>query len=81
MIETLGWIGCVLLALCGIPQAIKSIKDKHSRGISWSFILMWTLGEVLVLGYTIALGNWPLIVNYVANVLSCGVILFYKIKE
>lgn len=80
MIEIIGWIGCLLLALCGIPQAVKSVREKHSDGVSWMFLLMWAAGEVLGVSYVLALMNYPLIFNYATNVICVGVILYFKMK-
>lgn len=77
--EVVGWIGAICLALCGIPLARKTIVDGHADGVDLSFLLLWTVGEILGLIYVLALGSWPLIANYVVNVLACIVILRYKV--
>lgn len=80
MAEFIGVIGAILLALCGVPQAIKSVKDKHSYGISWWFILMWFGGEIFVLIYVVLTScDWILISNYIMNILLIIIILYYKI--
>jgi len=78
--EWLGWIGGLLLALCGLPQAVKTFLDGHSDGVSWWFLIMWFVGEVLVLIYIIPSGQLPLIVNYAVNIIFAAIILKYKIK-
>lgn len=76
----IGWIGSILLALCGFPQAVKSIMDGHSDGVSLCFIIMWTLGEILTLIYVFnEVWSGPLLVNYLLNCMFCSVILYYKI--
>ena len=79
MLETVGWLGGILLAACGLPQAIKSYRQKHSYGLSIWFLYMWLGGEVLVLVYVLPKWHWPLIFNYAANILLVIVILYYKI--
>jgi PQ loop repeat len=37
LFEILGWLGSICLAICGVPQAWLSYKDKHSHGISGHF--------------------------------------------
>lgn len=77
----IAWIGNFLLAVCGLPQAYKSYKDGHSNGISWGFIIMWTVGEVCTLVYLLTeLQSLPLILNYSVNGLFCSVIIYYKFK-
>lgn len=80
-IEISGWIGSICLAICAIPQAYKSFKEKHSNGVSWSFIVLWLVGEICTLIYIIPTGSKPLIFNYVANILFVAVIFFYKFRK
>ncbi|MFC1549432.1 SemiSWEET family sugar transporter [Nitrospirota bacterium] len=79
MLEISGWLGGMLLAACGLPQAIKSCRQKHSHGLSIWFLLMWLGGEVLVLAYVLPKWHWPLIFNYGANIILVIVILYYKL--
>jgi uncharacterized protein with PQ loop repeat len=78
--ETIGWIGSILLAFCGLPQAIESFKTKNSDGLTWSFLIMWGVGEIFTVIYIIPKWHWPLIFNYTANIMFVGIILYYKIK-
>jgi uncharacterized protein with PQ loop repeat len=78
--ETIGWLGSILLAFCGLPQAIESYKTKSSAGLTWGFLVMWFIGEILTVIYIIPKWHWPLIFNYTANIIFLSVILYYKIK-
>jgi len=78
--EILGWLGSICLAICGIPQAWQSIKDKHSHGISWGFVLLWAFGEIFALAYVYDKLDLPLLLNYATNILILGVILYFKIN-
>ncbi|CAB4174966.1 COG4095 Uncharacterized conserved protein [uncultured Caudovirales phage] len=78
--EIIGWIGSVLFAICGLPQAIQSYNEGHSDGLNWLFILPWLFGELFTLIYIIPKGDMPLIFNYVLNLVFLLVILYYKIK-
>jgi len=78
--SVIGWIGAILLSLCGLPQALKSRVDGHSRGVSWLFLYMWLIGEVCTLVYVFPMAKWPLIVNYFLNLMFISVILYYKVK-
>ena len=42
-------LGSLLFALCGLPQAIQSYKDKNSDGLNWLFIIAWFFGEIFTL--------------------------------
>ena len=78
--ETIGWIGSILLAFCGLPQAIESYKTKNSNGLTWSFLIMWGVGEIFTIIYIIPKWHWPLIFNYISNIIFISVIVYYKIK-
>ena len=80
LFEILGWLGSICLAICGIPQAWQSFKDKHSHGISWGFVLLWAFGEIFALAYVYDKLDLPLLLNYATNILILAVILFYKIN-
>ena len=78
--EYIGWIGSILLAFCGLPQALESYKTKSSAGLTWSFLIMWGVGEIFTVIYIIPKWHWPLIFNYTANIIFISVIVYYKIK-
>lgn len=80
LFEILGWLGSICLAICGIPQAWQSFKDKHSHGISWGFVLLWAFGEIFALAYVYDKLDLPLLLNYATNILILAVILYFKIN-
>lgn len=78
--ELLGWAGTFLLAVCGLPQLIKSFREGHSRGISWLFILAWFWGEVFFITYLLINNRDPILLfNYTVNLGFSSGILYYKI--
>ena len=80
ILHSLGWLGSLLFAFCGLPQAIHSFKYKNSDGLSWGFLNMWFFGEVFTLMYVFPKEDvWPLVFNYALNLLFLGVIYYYKI--
>lgn len=79
MIETLGWVSSICFAICGIPQALLSFQQKHSRGVSWIFLFLWIFGEILGTVYAIAISAYPLVLNYVVSFICACVIVWYKI--
>ena len=78
VMELFGWVGSVLLAVCGAPQAHRSYKQKRTTGIAPSFLWMWFLGEILTLFY-ICFDKYslPLIVNYSLNIFFISLIMWY----
>ncbi len=80
MMETIGFIGSILLAVCGIPEVVRTIKDNKCH-LGWNFLLLWFGGELFMLTYVIPMKDIPLLLNYVFNTLLVGVMVFYKIKN
>lgn len=77
----IGWLGSLMLAFCGLPQAIKSFRDKHSNGLNYGFLILWTGGEILTL-FAITKDAKSLIYlffNYGTNLVFLTVIWFYKL--
>lgn len=81
MLDIIGWIGSAAFTICAIPQAIKSYKDGHARGITWAMLLLWTLGEICTMIYVWPKHHWPLIMNYVGNLTFLLIIVYYKAFE
>ena len=83
MIEILGWIAGFTFAFCGAPQAYKSFKEGHSRGVSLGLIYMWLSGEILMQLYVLLKHGWdmPLLVNYWINTVFVIIIAKYKHYE
>ena len=79
--EIIGWLGSILLAFCGLPQAIESYKTKSSEGLTWGFIGMWFIGEIMTIIYILPQMVLPLIFNYTANIIFLSIIIYYKINS
>ena len=79
--DTIGWIGSLLFAICGFPQAWQCARDGHSRGLNWFFLGCWFGGEVLTIIYIYPKMDLPLLANYFANMGFLLVMLRYKIWE
>ena len=79
--DNIGWIGSILMAFCGLPQAIESYKTKSSRGLSWGFLIMWFSGELLTLIYILPKMDLPLLFNYTANIIFLIIIIYYKLRD
>jgi len=78
--NSLGYLGGILLAFCGVPEMIKAIRYKRSD-LTWTFLAMWGIGEICILIpvlFKIKIGF--LLLNYVANVIFISVICYYKYK-
>jgi len=80
MIEVLGILGALALAICAVPQAILSYKQGHSDGMSSWTLGLWTMGEILTTAYILLTSADPiLLMNYIANLCYLSVIVRYKL--
>ena len=81
MIDIIGWVGAICFCICAIPQVITCYKQKHARGLDLSFILLWLLGEICMLLYTLVRveNNGPLLLNYTVNLLCLLILLKYRV--
>jgi hypothetical protein len=77
--ETLGYIGSIMLAICGLPQAIESYKTKSSEGLTWGFIGLWFWGEIFTFAYILPKMDLPLLINYSVNIIFLSVIIYFKL--
>ena len=82
--ETIGWIGNILFAICGIPQVIKTFRSKSVKDLSVFFLWMWFAGEFLTFIY-IVIGDmetdtfhFPLYFNYVVNIFMVCFLIYAK---
>jgi uncharacterized protein with PQ loop repeat len=78
--ELIGWIGSTLLALCGVPLAWQTIKQKHARYMSNMFLAMWLIGEILTFAYILPKRDYPLLLNYSLNIVCLAIVVRYKFK-
>lgn len=81
MIQIIGYIGSIAYALSGIPQAILSIKNGHSRGVSRGFAMLSVIGSSLSLIYALPRGDYVLLLNFGANIIVWGTVLKYSYFE
>ena len=77
VVELIGWIGGVCFAACAIPQVLETLRTRQCS-VVWGTLLLWTIGEVCTLVYVLPTGKWPLIFNYLINLISLAIMLYYK---
>jgi MtN3 and saliva related transmembrane protein len=78
------WIGvtaAILTTLSFVPQAIKTIRSKDTRGISLGMYAMFTVGVFFWLLYGIVLMSWPMIVSNVITLGLSATILTLKLRH
>lgn len=78
--ENLGWMSSIFLILCGLPELINGLI-RGKVGATWGLLILWFLGEVFGLIYTLSIQNWALMLNYGFNTLIVGALLFLKWRQ
>lgn len=78
IIDNIGWLGALMLSICGLPQAIHSYKHKNSDGITWAMLHLWFWGEIGQLIYVIYYLKYPIIFNCSLNIIIILVMIYYK---
>jgi uncharacterized protein with PQ loop repeat len=81
ILDAIGAVGSSMLAICGLPQAVKSWREGHSDGVSAGMLALWGGGEALLLVYVAAsYADVMLITNYTINLAVIGVIVWYRLR-
>jgi uncharacterized protein with PQ loop repeat len=78
--ETIGWIASILLAICGFPELIRTLKDKKCY-LGYGFLTCWYVGEIMAFIYIFPKLDLPLLFNYSINIVILSIMWYYKLKE
>ena len=81
IVDLIGTSGAILTTVCWLPQAIKTIRDRDTSGLSLSTNLAFTIGMLLWLIYGLALPDWPLIWSSAVTLAFMLVIVGLKIRH
>lgn len=70
--------GC-FLAACGIPQAIKVLREGHARGIALNMMLLLIFGLLLMGTYIYLQHGWDWIIHgeYLISIAVWSISLYY----
>jgi uncharacterized protein with PQ loop repeat len=74
--EIIGWIGVVLSILISVPQLIKSIKEKSTKGVSKQVYQLLFLTVLCYLIRAIAIRELIFIVSNAVNLVVTGMVLY-----
>lgn len=80
-LEWTGYLAATLTTLAFVPQAIKTIRTRDTRGISLAMYVVFNIGIVFWFAYGVALGSWPMIVSNAITFAFSGTILAMKLRH
>lgn len=70
MEQALGWLATFLFTACFVPQMIRTWRSKTVDGLSFFFLLLQLLGNLVAIAYALMIGQSPLVAKY-AMALGC----------
>ena len=80
VLDIIGYSAGILVTGSLIPQMIKSLKTKSTKDISLVRYLVYILGIILWIVYSVILGSKPMIIsNFIALIFAFSILLL-KIK-
>ncbi len=80
MITVLGLVAATCTIISYLPQAIKTIKTKHTKGLSLGMYTVLTTGVFIWFLYGILIKNLPVILSNGISLIFTATILFLIIK-
>lgn len=75
----MGTIAAILTTASFLPQAIKTIKTKDTKGISTGMYSMFVVGVFLWIIYGIQIKDMPIIIANIITFILASIILGFKI--
>lgn len=80
LITLIGLCAAILTTIAFVPQAIKTIRTKHTQDLSLFMYSIMTLGILLWLIYGIYTNDLPIIFANAISIVLSGTILVMKIR-
>lgn len=78
--EWIGFVAATLTTLSFVPQAVRTIRTRDTRGISLWMYVMFTVGLACWLAYGFVLMSWPMILSNIITLLLSLTILTMKLR-
>jgi MtN3 and saliva related transmembrane protein len=78
--EWLGYAAAFLTTVSFVPQAMKTLRSRDTRGISGWMYAIFTAGVACWLGYGLVLGSLPMVLANVVTLLLAAGILLLKLR-
>lgn len=79
--EWIGYVAATLTTVAFLPQAIKTIRTRDTKGISLGMYVVFTIGIACWFGYGLVLQSWPMIIANIITFLLSATILVMKLRH
>jgi len=80
MITLIGLAAATLTTSSFIPQAIKTIRTRNTKGLSLTMYVVFSTGVLIWLVYGIAIHDFPVTIANAITLIFALIILIYKLK-
>jgi len=81
--QFLGWTATLLFSVMMLPQIIKTIKSKDTKGVSLFLFLIYLVANIIALIYAFLINEAPLIIKYELGIVVTFfyIVLFFYYKR
>lgn len=79
--DIIAYIAAFLTTVGYLPQAIKTIKTRDTKALSFWMYFLSFIGVIFWLIFGIMIGNYPIIIKNILIIILSGIILFIKTKH
>lgn len=83
--QILGWTATILFSIMIIPQIIKTIRLRDTKGVSLLLFIIFLIANIIALIYAIMINQSPLMIKYIVAIISTmfyiGLFIYYKKKN
>ena len=79
--EWIGYVAATLTTVAFVPQAIKTIRTRDTKGISLGMYVVFTIGIACWFGYGLFLKSWPMIIANIITFVLSATILVMKLRH
>ncbi len=80
MLSFIGFLAAACTTFSFLPQAVKTIRTKATKGISLTMYVLFTIGVSFWLVYGILQHDLPIIVANTVTLAFAGIVLVMKLK-
>lgn len=80
-VELIGTLAAILTTSSFVPQVVRTLRTKDTRGISFWMYLLFCAGVALWAVYGVMLGSWPIILANAITLALGLVVLWHKARE
>ena len=84
--QLLGWTATFLFSIMIIPQMIRTVKSKDTRGVSLLMFIIFLIANIIALSYALLINQFPLIIKYILALITTIIYLilygiYYRRKK